>query len=156
MREVEMLRNLPELRSLLKLYSSIHVEKLSALAKLSVENLITTLIVIKYKSQQFLRKSEVTNLGTEKKTAAVSEFFHTDGVFESVSNLHFYIENHTIAVDEKQRKQKFAEFFLQNAMRLGQCATDIKTNSASKGGKGRIMAYGKRKGGSTRPEKQRG
>ena len=122
------------MKSLLKLYSSISVERLSVLAQLSSEELLEFLIRIKYRSQQFLRDSENSSVGLIGTAGeGVPEFFHADGVFESVSDIHFFIENNAVSVDEKQKKQKFADFFLQNALRLGQCSSDLRHTRGYRG-----------------------
>lgn len=122
----------------------IPVDKLSELAKLSRSELLRALILIKYKSQQYLRYSDSIAPLTSEKDGGMEEYFHTDGVFESISDLHFYLENDCVNVDEKQKKQKFADFFLQNALKLGQCYSDLRSNNLSSKTRSKVF-HGKRK-----------
>lgn len=92
------------------------------------ESLVRSLLYMKNLSEQKVRVQKATEF---KSTKDIQQFDHLAGVKQSISSLYFYIEDETVHISERPKKQKFADFFLQNSIRLSQCAEDI-TNFGKK------------------------
>lgn len=105
------------------MYSTISIKKLSELTRTSEDDILKRLIQIKVNSQQFVKTSQDKVSLKESSTSQ-----NSDSKYKVVSDVHFYIKNDTVYVDDKQKKQKFADFFLQNALRLGQCSLDLEAS----------------------------
>eukprot|EP00924_Labyrinthula_sp_SR-Ha-C_P001348 snap_masked-scaffold_44-processed-gene-0.44-mRNA-1 protein AED:1.00 eAED:1.00 QI:0/0/0/0/1/1/2/0/526 len=132
--EVAALRELPDIRSILRMYSTISVEKLASLTNLTKEKLLEALVSIKNRSNQFVNVEDEGTRFYDKSAdkSKLKAFDYTSGALTSVSDLHFYIKNDMVHIDEKQKISKFADFFLQNALRLKQCVKDLETQKTVK------------------------
>merc|ERR1719330_495742 len=101
MNEMVSQQTLRKLRSYMKLYTSISVQKLGRLV--SEEEFLSLLLSYKHK----MRQLEVSN--------------EEEGVEEvgTISDIHYYIKDDIIHVDEAEKQNRFENYFMSQ---ISQCS----------------------------------
>ncbi|KAG4302160.1 hypothetical protein PCK1_001432 [Pneumocystis canis] len=89
---------LPALKSYLKLYTTMHLDKIASYLEITPENLRTLLFVYKQKSKQ-IRWSEGSLLS---------------GEVINISDIEFAIEGNIIHIAEVKTARRYAEYFMRN------------------------------------------
>jgi len=98
MDEVRQQMLLPTIRSYLKLYTSMRLEKLAKYMNTTVDDLETNLLCFKHK---------MTNVVWTKGTSAL------EGDFQSESEVNFYIDNEMIHIADTKVDRRYGDFFIR-------------------------------------------
>ena len=84
---------MPTIRSYLKLYQSIGMEKLARFRDMDVDNFRVQLLALKHKTYQRKTARDNTPL--------------TDGKMEAASDVHFFVSGDMVHIDESRQEQRF-------------------------------------------------
>lgn len=109
--EVRQQSALPMVRSYLKLYKSIHIDKLASFCgQAKVSDFRESLMSIKYQSRQRLHQPDTSPLEGER---------------TSVNDVHFYVVGDMVFIDEARRSSPYAKYFVANALKFNQAVGDL-------------------------------
>uniref|UniRef100_A0A7S3UZP3 Eukaryotic translation initiation factor 3 subunit L n=1 Tax=Aplanochytrium stocchinoi TaxID=215587 RepID=A0A7S3UZP3_9STRA len=111
--EVRSQATLPEIRSYLKLYTSIPIMKLSQFCDLSDEVFIEKLMSIKHKSYQLVNPRNGSPA--------------LDGIRSCATDVHFYMSEDMLHVDETGRVQRFSEYFMTHSLKFQTAIDDLRS-----------------------------
>jgi len=101
---------LPKMRSYLKLYSSIGIDKLAAFNDVDSDEFLARLVCFKHKSFQTLKKEGGSPLEGEK---------------TNVADVFYFIKGDTVVVDEQEKKHPHDKFFVNNILNCRDIALDV-------------------------------
>jgi len=102
MEEIQQQAELPNIRSYLKLYSTLPLKKLAAFMEIDEERLQTELMCYKHKLQNM----------------ACAQGAGLEGEFQSGSEVDFYIDGDMIYVADTKVARKFGEYFIRQIVKL--------------------------------------
>jgi translation initiation factor 3 subunit L len=108
--EVRQCQALPTIRSYLKLYTSIPVDKLARFCNIPVDRFREHMLSLKVAANQVVH--------TEGKTAI-------EGQRVSVNDIHFFIVGDMVFIEETRAPQRYSEFFLTHAQKFQQAIDDL-------------------------------
>jgi translation initiation factor 3 subunit L len=100
--DVKQTTHVPTLRSFLKLYTSMGVDKLAAFLDMQPEELASQLIIFKQASRQE-RWRDATLL---------------DGEYSPTSDLDFYLKQDMIHIAESKVGRRYADWFMRNVVKF--------------------------------------
>lgn len=108
MEEVEQQLQLPTIRSYLKLYTTLPIEKLASFMDKNVDdrqmaNLLIQLLCFKHKMKNIVWTKGSSGL---------------DGKFQSGSELDFYIDNEMIHIADTKVSHRYGDFFIRKIMKF--------------------------------------
>eukprot|EP00162_Nutomonas_longa_P009870 comp19542_c0_seq1/m.37235 comp19542_c0_seq1/g.37235 ORF comp19542_c0_seq1/g.37235 comp19542_c0_seq1/m.37235 type:complete len:560 (-) comp19542_c0_seq1:64-1743(-) len=106
----------PNIKSVLKLYTSISIQKLATFLNMAPEKLLNLLMALKYRSRQL----QWTGQNTPP----------LEGRQVNTGDIEFYIENNVIHVLGKTNQPTYSDFFIRHINKLNEVSGDLKTNSA--------------------------
>ncbi len=104
--------NASTIRSFIKLYKTISINKLAQFTNQNQEELIESLILIKNKSYQLQHPQDASS--------------PISGNRSSVQDIHFYIKNNMLHIEESKSIQRYGEYFLNHACKFQQAYNDLK------------------------------
>jgi len=110
LQEVGQQRSLTTIRSYLKLYTSIPIEKLARFCGMSQEVFKENLLSLKYAANQ--------NVHTENSSPL-------DSKRVAVNDIHFYIVGEMVFIDETRAPQRYSQYFLTHAFKFQQAIDDM-------------------------------
>lgn len=111
--EVRSQASLPEVRSYLKLYTSIPIIKLSSFCELSEEGFRERLMSIKCKSYQM---QNARNGGHA-----------LEGERSCANDIHFFLSGEMLHVEETERIQRFSEYFMTHSLKFQTAIDDLRS-----------------------------
>ena len=111
MREVEEQLQMPTIRSYLKLYQSIGMEKLARFRDMDVDNFRMQLLALKHKTYQRKTARDNTPL--------------TEGKMEAASDVHFFVSGDMVHIDESRQEQRFGDYFINHVHKFEEVITDV-------------------------------
>ncbi|CAN8067375.1 unnamed protein product [Agarophyton chilense] len=94
---------LPEVRSYLKLYTTIEIEKLGAFMDVEAETFRSHLHALKHRSWTLTGSFAVPPL---------------NGVFSTSSDVGFYIEGEVVHISDTKQSSRYGEYFIENIKKL--------------------------------------
>eukprot|EP00177_Eucheuma_denticulatum_P005995 GFKZ01010935.1.p1 GENE.GFKZ01010935.1~~GFKZ01010935.1.p1 ORF type:complete len:533 (+),score=63.75 GFKZ01010935.1:240-1838(+) len=103
MEEVKSQLLLPEIRSYLKLYTTIEIEKLAALMDVDEDTFRSHLHALKHKSWTFCGNFARPPL---------------EGDFKTASDVGFHIERNVVHISDTRQSSRYGEYFIQNIGKL--------------------------------------
>lgn len=103
MEEVKSQLILPEVRSYLKLYTTIEIGKLAALMDVDERTFRSHLHALKHKSWTLTGSFSVAPL---------------DGTFSTSSDVGFYIEGDVVHISDTKQSSRYGEYFIENIKKL--------------------------------------
>jgi len=109
--EVEQQLQMPTIRSYLKLYRSIGIEKLARFRDTELDTFRNQLLALKHKSYQ---------LQTDRTNAAL-----TEGKRTAASDVHFFISGDMVHIDESREEQRFGDHFISHMHKFEEVITDV-------------------------------
>lgn len=98
------------LRSFLKLYSSLPVSKLAAFHDKSVAEFLPVLLSYKARMQQLVRNEETDSYST--------------GSYKSSLDIHYYLENDTVLIDEAELQRRYETYFCKQIAQVCEIGND--------------------------------
>ncbi|OMH84171.1 Eukaryotic translation initiation factor 3 subunit L [Zancudomyces culisetae] len=113
MHEVSLQLIVPTLRSFLRLYTSMKLDKLASFLDISPAELHTQLLVFKQRASQ-LKWSGGPNL--------------LDGLPSSIGDLGFAIDNDVVYIAENKVGRKYADWFIRNSAKIGDLVKNLESN----------------------------
>jgi translation initiation factor 3 subunit L len=108
--EVRQQKVLPTIRSYLKLYTSIPIEKLARFCDMAPEHFREHLLSLKRCANQVVHEDSTPPL---------------EGKVSSVNDTHFYIEGDMVYVGETRAPQRHSQYFLTHALKFQQAIDDL-------------------------------
>lgn len=111
MNEVNIQLSLPTIRSYLKLYKSISIEKLASLCGMDSKNFREHLISINNRSVQVVRTKDGSS--------------PIEGNQTIVSDIHFYISNDTVYVEEAAQTRTYGRYFVSQTLKFESILYDL-------------------------------
>ena len=124
--EIDRLITIPAITSYIKMYKSISMAKLSKFCGVSEEELRGNLIATKNMTTQMVHPGDASEV--------------LSAVPSSVSNVNFYIVDDMVHITETERRQKYAQYFLDSALKMNRMARDVST-FANRGGQRRYRHH---------------
>jgi translation initiation factor 3 subunit L len=109
--EVAQQEQMPKIRSYLKLYRSIGIEKLARFNDTELDAFRTQLLALKHKSFQ---------LQTDRSSAAL-----TEGKRAAASDVHFFVSGDMVHIDETRSDQRFGDHFISHMHKFEDVITDV-------------------------------
>lgn len=116
MREVDHQRALPDIRSYLKLYTTIEIEKLASLTDVDEATLRSHLHALKHKSWAQCGSFQGAPL---------------DGKYTTSSDVGFHIENDVIHISDTKSTARFGEYFIEQIGKLDDLLDQFKRKFAA-------------------------
>jgi translation initiation factor 3 subunit L len=111
MREVDEQLQMPTIRSYLKLYQSIGMEKLARFRDMELNSFRLQLLALKHKTYQCKTARDHTPL--------------TEGKREAASDVHFFVANDMVHIDESRAEQRFGDYFITHVHKFEEVITDV-------------------------------
>jgi len=111
MEEVRQQAILPTIRSYLKLYQSMPLEKLADYLKVSVDDLETQLLCFKHKMMNVVWAKGISGLG---------------GEFKSESEVDFYIDKNMIHIADTKVDRRYGDFFIRQIHKFEELNRSLK------------------------------
>jgi len=111
MQEVEQQLQMPTIRSYLKLYRSIGIEKLARFRDTEVDIFRNQLLALKHKSYQ---------LQTDRMNPVL-----TEGRQVSASDVHFFVSGNMVHIDESREEQRFGDHFISHMHKFEEVISDV-------------------------------
>mmetsp|Transcript_8543 Transcript_8543/g.24345 ORF Transcript_8543/g.24345 Transcript_8543/m.24345 type:complete len:524 (+) Transcript_8543:66-1637(+) len=108
--EVRQQATLPMIRSYLRLYTSISVEKLARFCNMPQDRFREYLLALKSSSNQLVHVDGKAPLVAHR---------------QLVTDVHFYVVDDMVYIDEQRQPQSFSEYFLTNALKFQQAIDDL-------------------------------
>jgi len=108
--EVRQQTVLPTIRSYLKLYTSIPIEKLARFCEMSPEIFREQLLSLKRSANQLVHQDSSPPL---------------EGKMSAVNDIHFYIVGDMVYVGETRTPQRHGQYFLTQALKFQQAIDDL-------------------------------
>lgn len=108
--EVTQQLQLPTLRSYLKLYSTISMDKLANFRKVDESTFRSNLLCLKHKSRSMTRAPGQTAI---------------EGALQSALDVHLFVENDMVHVDANEAEESFATHFMYHIQRFDDVTRDI-------------------------------
>jgi len=108
--EIQQQTQAPKMRSYLKLYSSIGIDKLAAFNDVDSDEFLARLVSFKTKSFQTVREDGGSPL---------------DGSKQYFADVFYFVNNNTVIVDEQKREQQYERFFVNNIQTLQEISRDV-------------------------------
>ena len=106
------------LRSYMNLYTSISIGKLGPLT--SKDDFLSSLLAVKYKMHQLeATDSEVQDVDSSDSVSSV------DGKLEMAMDIHFYINDCIIHIDEEEKQNRFENFFMSQITQNNDILRDV-------------------------------
>lgn len=120
-------QSLPEIRSYLKMYTSISTAKLANFCNIDEGKFRERLISTKYKSHQLTHQQDSSPPLSGKRTC--------------LNDVHFYIVGDMVHVEETKRSMRFSQYFMTHSLKFQQAINDLHSGEQRK----RPMYKGKKK-----------
>ena len=124
--DVDQQLNAPTITSYIKMYKSVSTSKLAKFCNVSEKKLRENLVATKNRSVQMVHPGDSSPV--------------IDSVPTSVSNLNYYIVDDMVHITETKRRQTYAKYFLDSAMKMNRMARDVSNFGTQKGGKRRYYS----------------
>lgn len=115
MKEVNIQLSLPTIRSYLKLYKSISIEKLALFCGVDPKNFREHLISINNRSMQTVRTKDGSS--------------PIEGVQVAVNDINFYISNDIVYVEEATQTKSYTRFFISQTLKFESIIYDLNKKS---------------------------
>lgn len=112
---------LPEVRSYLKLYTTIEIGKLGALMDVDSSTFRSHLHALKHRSWTLSGSFAVPPL---------------DGVFSTSSDVGFYIERDVVHISDTKQSSRYGEYFIENIKKLDDLHSQLKRKMTIENSKG--------------------
>lgn len=116
-REVKHQLESPDIRSYLKLYTSIEIEKLAELTDSDAETIRSRLQCLKHKSWALVGDMHDSPL---------------EGKYQTTSDLGFHIERNVAHISDSQKSHMFGEYFIHQIGKLDELLTTLDRKCATK------------------------
>ena len=112
MDEVAQQKQLPTIRSYLKLYTSMPLDKLANYLEMSVDELEMCLLAFKHKMRNVVWTKGVSAL---------------EGEFQTESEVDFYIDKNMIHIADTKVDRRFGDFFIRQIHKFEELNRGLKT-----------------------------
>lgn len=120
MEEVKAQLVLPDIRSYLKLYTTIEIEKLAKLMDVDLSEATSSLHALKHKSWTFTGDFESAPL---------------EGDFATSSDVAFYVDNNLVHISDVKQASRYGEYFINNISKLDDLSAVLKRKVTDGGGR---------------------
>ncbi|PVU89497.1 hypothetical protein BB561_005318 [Smittium simulii] len=119
MNEVSLQLIVPTLRSFLKLYTSMKLDKLAAFLDITTDELHNQLLVYKIRANQFKFNPNSSSTGTNL----------LDGEYSTSTDIGFAIDNDVVYIAETKTGRKYADWFIRNSTKLLELVSTMESST---------------------------
>ena len=118
-----------KLRSYLKLYTSLPVEKLAKFHDLEAKDVLPLLLSYKVRMRQLERGAIGEGDENDKNStagASTSSPSYADGLYKTALDIHYYVTaDNVVHMDEAEKQRRFENFFVAQIIQSNEICRDV-------------------------------